>query len=124
MARVALPAPTITLGAGPAGTILPAAEPTSLNTFTGFSFVNNGAILVRLVVGASGVGNVTFNFQKTVEGQLPAAFVTAVANTTVYIFGPFSVQDFNDANGLCQFDKSGTVTGDTVGLYFAPAARA
>lgn len=124
MARVALAAPVTAISGGAnAGTILPAAEAQSLATFTGFSFPNNGAVLVRLVIGASGAGNLTCNFQRTVEGQLPAAFVVALANSNAYILGPFSRADFNDANGLCQFDIS-VVTGNTVGVYQLPAAVA
>jgi hypothetical protein len=124
MARTALPAATVSIGGGAsAGTILPATEPTNLTGFTGVNFANNGAVLLRLVVGAAGVGNVTFNFSRTTEGQLPAPFVVAVANSTSYIFGPFSPSDFNDANGLIQIDKSGTVTGDSAGLYLLPGWR-
>jgi hypothetical protein len=124
MARTALPAATVNIGGGPsAGTVLPANEATNLTGFTGVNFANNGAILLRIVVGASGVGNVTFNFSRTTEGQLPAPFVVAVSNSTTYIFGPFSPSDFNDASGLIQIDKSGTVTGDSAGLYLLPGWR-
>jgi hypothetical protein len=124
MARTLLPAPTVNLSGGAnAGTILPATEPTNLTGFTGVNFVNNGAVVLRLVVGASGVGNITFNFTRTTEGQLPAPFVVAVANSTTYLFGPFSPSDFNDVNGLIQIDKSGTVTGDSAGLYILPGWR-
>lgn len=124
MARTLVPAPTLFLGPGPGGSVvLPAAEGTSLNTFTGFNFANNGGILVRLVVGASGVGSVTINFTRTVDGALPAPLTIAVANSTTYILGPWGPSNYNDANGLIQIDKSGTVTADTVGLYFQNSAR-
>lgn len=124
MARVALPAPTLFLGPGPgASLILPAAEATSLNTFTGVSFPNNGAIVLRLVVGASGVGNVTVLFTRGIDGVTPTATPISVANSTVYILGPWGPSNYNDANGIIQIDKSGTVTGDTAGLYFVPLAR-
>jgi hypothetical protein len=123
MARTTLPAATVSIAGGPnSGTILPAAEPTSLATFTGLNFANNGAVLLRVVVGAAGAGNLTVNFTRTTEGQLPAAFVTALANSNTYIFGPFSPSDLNDGNGLVQIDMS-VVTGNTAGLYTLPTAR-
>jgi hypothetical protein len=122
MARTTLPAPTLAIAQGPVGTVLPAAEATSLATFTGLNFANNGAVLLRVVVGASGAGTITFNFQRTTEGQLPAAFTAALANSNAYLFGPFSVADFNDTNGLIQIDLT-VVTGNTAGLYSLPTAR-
>lgn len=124
MARVALPAPTLFCGPGPGGSlVLPAAEGTSLNTFSGVSFANNGGILLRLVVGAAGVGTVTIIFSRTVDGALPAPLSVAVANSTVYILGPWGPSNYNDASGNIQIDKSGTVTADTAGLYFQNSAR-
>lgn len=118
MARTTLaPATNFIAGGAGAGTILPATEATNLTGFTGVNFVNNGATLLRLVVGASGAGTVTVFFTKTVEGQAVTSFSIAVANSTTYIIGPFSPSDLNDVNGLVQIDKSGTVTGDSAGLY-------
>ena len=131
MANVALSAPTTYLGSASAGAagvnpmttplVLPAAEGTSLSGFTGWSVPNNGSVLVRLVVGSSGAGTVTLTVQRLLEGQQAPGLTTAVSASTVYIWGPFSTVDFNDPNGLLQFAKSGTLTGDTVGVYyFAP----
>lgn len=124
MARVALPAATLSIGPGPgASLILPAAEGTSLSTFTGVSFANNGALVLRLVVGASGVGVVTVLFTRGIDGVTPTAATINVANSTTYLLGPWGPSNYNDANGLIQIDKSGTVTGDTAGLYILPGSR-
>lgn len=124
MARTLLPAATLNISGGAnSGIVLPAAEPTALTGFTGVNFANSGALLLRVVVGASGAGNITVNFARTTEGQLPAPFVIPVLASTPYLLGPFSPSDFNDVNGLIQIDKSGTVTGDTAGLYFLPGWR-
>jgi hypothetical protein len=122
MARVTIPPATLSIAGPTTATVLPTAEATSLATFTGFQFVNNGAVLIRVVVGASGVGTLTVNFQRLVEGQLPAAFTIAVANSTTYLIGPYRPSDLADVNSITYIDKSGTVTGDTVGLYFLPGA--
>jgi hypothetical protein len=119
MTTLALSAPVTAIAGGPnSGTVLPATE-TSMASNAGFSFPNNGATLVRIVIGSAGAGNVTFNFQRTVEGQLPAAFVVALSNSTTYIFGPFPPSDFNDANGLVQALLS-VPTGNSVGVYSLP----
>jgi hypothetical protein len=130
MAPLALAAPVTAISGPPgggaiAGTVLPAAE-TSLATFTGFSVPNNGAVLVRVVVGAAGTGNLNFVIQRQIAG---ASFVTAtnfqqvVANSTVYIYGPFPPSIFNDANGLLQATIS-VVTGNSVGVYQLPGSAA
>ncbi|SRR5216684_1904337 len=127
MPTLALPAPTLPIGSLAGGTpgplvatpnILPAAE-TALGANTGFSFPNNGAVILRVVVGAAGAGNLTLVVQKTTEGQVPAAFVIAVANSTVLLLGPFSPADFNDVNGLLQATMS-VQTGNSVGVYQLP----
>jgi hypothetical protein len=124
MTILALPAPTVTLGGVfSAGTVLPATEPNAMvSGNTGLSFVNNGAMFLRLVVAGGGAGTVTFNLSKTVEGQIPAPFTQALANSTAYIYGPFSPSDFNDVNGLVQVTWA-FVTGNTAGLYFIPGWR-
>lgn len=130
MARVALAAPTVNIGSASGSVpgaavvtpnILPTSEPQSLATFTGFTFPNNGAVLLRLCVGASGAGNVTFFLQRTVESFSATIANIAVANSTNYIWGPFSPGDFNDANGLFNADIS-VVTGNTVGVYILPTS--
>jgi hypothetical protein len=124
MTILSLTAPTLPIGGSlTAGLVLPVSE---TNTFvagnTGCSFANNGAILIRFVVGSSGTGTVSFNLQRTVEGQLPAAFTQVLANSTNYIFGPFSPSDFNDVNGLVQVTFP-YASGNTVGLYTLPGIR-
>lgn len=123
MARTLIPAPTLFIGPGPGASLaLPAAEGTSLATFTGLNFVNNGATLLRVVVGGAGAGNLTIFFTRTVDGALPAAIVLALANSTTYLLGPWGPSNYNDANGLIQMDMS-VVTGNTAGLYFQNSAR-
>jgi hypothetical protein len=128
MASVPLAAPVTFLGStsgglagvSPAtGLILPAAEATVLTGFTGWSVPNNGTVMVRLVVGAAGAGNVTLAVQRISEGQASPGLVIAVANSTTYLWGPFSQADFNDINGLLQFTIS-VVTGNSVGAYQLP----
>jgi hypothetical protein len=127
MAVLALAAPVTNIGSasgatpGPliaTGLILPAAE-TALGANTGCTFPNNGAVIFRAVIGGAGAGNITFVLNRTVEGQVPAAFVVAVANSTSYLFGPFSPADFNDANGNVDANFS-VQTGNSVGVYILP----
>lgn len=124
MSILTLPAPTITLGGTfSAGTVLPATEPGVMVTGnTGFQFANNGAMFLRMVVAVAGTATATFNLSKTVEGQIPAPFTQVLANSTAYIFGPFSPSDFNDVNGLVQVTWP-FVAGNTAGLYFIPGWR-
>jgi hypothetical protein len=124
MARTLLPAPTLFLGPGPgAGLVLPAAEGTSVAAFTGVNFANNGATLLRIVVGASGTVTLNILFSRTVDGALPAALTVVLANSTTYILGPWGPSNYNDGSGLIQMDFTGTPTGDTAGLYFQNTAR-
>lgn len=124
MTTLALAAPTTFLGSasgstpGPllsTGLLLPTAE-TSMASNAGFSFPNNGQTVLRVVIGSAGTGNLTFVFQRTIEGQAPASMVISVANSTQYFFGPFSPADFNDGNGLFQGLLS-VPTGNSVGVY-------
>jgi hypothetical protein len=128
MTTLALAAPTVQIGSASGGTpgalvstpnILPTSE-TSLASNTGFSFPNNGAVLLRVCIGASGAGNLGFVLQRQVEGQAATAFTIAVANSTNYLFGPFSPNDFNDVNGLFQGTLS-VQTGNSVGVYILPS---
>ena len=124
MTILSLPAATVSIGgAFTAGTVLPAAEPNAMvSGNTGLSFANNGAVLLRLVAGASAPGTVSFNLSRTVEGQLPAAFSQTLAINTAYLYGPFSPSDFNDVNGLVQVTWA-FVTGCSAGLYLLPGWR-
>jgi hypothetical protein len=125
MAVTPLPAATLnitTLLTTPAA--LPAAEATTLTGATGFSFANNGATVLRVVMGAAGTGTLSFLFQRGVLGQLigTALFTTsALANNGVYLFGPFQPSIYNDVNGLVQCTMS-VFTGNTAGIYFLPGA--
>jgi hypothetical protein len=123
MANATIPVATVPISGGPsAGTVLPAAEATVLGANVGAQFVNNGAVVLRWVVGSGGVGSLSVAFQRTVEGQVPAPEVIAVANSGVYLIGPFSPTNHNDTNSLCYVTKTGTATLDSVGLYFLPGA--
>lgn len=120
MSTLALAAPSQAISGGNSGFILPASE-TSIGANTGFSFPNNGSVLLRVCVGASGAGNLSLVIQKTVEGVTPPAIVIAVANSTNYLLGPFRPSDFNDANGLFQGLLS-VLTGNSVGVYSLPGS--
>lgn len=131
MANVALVAPTVPIGSlsGSLGganmmvpNILPAAEATSLATFTGFSFPNNGAVILRVVTGGSGACTLSFNLTRLVEGELPAVDTYAQASSVSALFGPFSPADYNDINGLVQCAVS-VVTGNSVGVYQLPQSH-
>lgn len=120
---IVLPAPTVTLGgAFTAGTVLPASEATSIAAGGAVQFANNGAMFLRVVIASVGT-TITHVLQRTVEGQVPAAFTQVLSTTTAYIFPPYSPSDFNDVNGLVNLSFSGTPTGATAGLYFVPAWR-
>jgi hypothetical protein len=95
-----------------------ASSGTPLTGNTGVSFVNNGLMFLVIYTGASGAGNVTQNFGRTVEGSAPAAKVQAIANSTNYILGPWSPSDFTaqDGTGNTYIDFS-VVTGNSVTLY-------
>jgi hypothetical protein len=107
-------------GGGIVGIVLPAAE-TAMAANTGFTVPNNGAIIVRVVIGAAGTGTIQFVCQKTIEGVLLpiTAFQQVLSNSTVYIFGPFRPSEFNDANGLLNANMS-VPTGNSVGAYILP----
>lgn len=113
MANLVLTAATLKPFGLTAGTALTAAAETSLATFTGFQFPNNpaGLVVVHLVVGASGAGNVTFTAQ---QGSQPAAI--AVANSSAYFFGPFDPSVYSDPTGTV-FATISVVTGNSVGVY-------
>jgi hypothetical protein len=134
MAILALAAPTAFLGSAytaakvgaNSGLLLPAVEQNAVGTITGFSFPNNGAIMLRLVTGTV-IGTLTFQPQLLVEGALPAAVVptsagSALAISSAYIFGPFDTAEWNDPNGLFQCQWTG-FTGGSFGLYLLPAGR-
>jgi hypothetical protein len=130
MAVLALAAPVTQIGSASGSTpgagivtpnILPAAEAGVLTGNTGFTFPNNGAVLLRLCVGVAGAGNVTFLTQRTIESFGATIPPIAVVNSTNYLWGPFSPADFNDVNGLFNANIS-VVTGNTVGVYQLPAS--
>jgi len=129
MTTLVLAAPTVQIGSASGGTpgplvatpnALPAAE-TSIAANAGFSFPNNGAVILRVVTGTV-VGTLTFLLQKTTEGQTPAGFVVSgsLVASTGYLWGPFSPSDFNDVNGLFQATWTG-FTGGSVGVYVLPS---
>ena len=127
MALLALSAPSTAIagppgGGGITGLILPAAE-TALTGFTGFTVPNNGSVLVRVVIGAAGAGTIQFVCQKSIEGvAMPlTAFQQSLANSTVYLFGPFRPSEFNDVNNLLNANLS-VVTGNSVGAYILPGS--
>jgi hypothetical protein len=101
-----------------AGLVLPATE-TSLASNTGLTFPNlpSGLVLLRVVVGSGGAGNLTF----VAPGNSAANIVTAVANSTSYLFGPFSQATFGTSAGLIQVNFS-VVTGNSAGVYLIDAA--
>jgi hypothetical protein len=107
-------------GGGIVGIALPAAE-TAMAANTGFTVPNNGAIIVRVVIGAAGTGTIQFICQKTIEGVLLpiTAFQQVLSNSTIYFFGPFRPSEFNDVNGLLNANMS-VPTGNSVGAYILP----
>lgn len=119
MARVTLTPVNL---AGTAGLTLPAAGAQSLATFTGVQFVNNGLLFLAVYVGAAGAGNMDQQIGGQVQGQAyptnPSPFRKALANSTNYLFGPWSARDFTqpDGSGMTYIDFS-VVTGNTVTLY-------
>lgn len=118
MARLTLTGP-ITVP-GTKGIVLPTAGVQTVGANTGVAWSgNNGRQFLAIYIGSGGAGNLTMNFGRTVEGQSPAPIVVALANSTNYLFGPFSPSDFTslDGTGNTYFDLSGTNTGNTVTLY-------
>jgi hypothetical protein len=117
MARVTLTPVNL---AGPSGLTLPTSGAQTLATFTGVQFVNSGMVFLVAYIGVAGAGNVQSNIGRKVQGQAyPAATIqAAVANSTNYIFGPWSAADFtqSDGSGLAYIDFS-VVTGNSVTLY-------
>jgi hypothetical protein len=91
----------------------------SLSGFTGFQFTNNGSLFIALYVGSAGAGNLVQNFGRKIEGAIAAPPTVALANSTNYLFGPWSPSDFTiqDGTGLTGFDLSGTNTTNSVTLY-------
>lgn len=87
-------------------------------TNPGVQFQNNGLMFLYVSIGASGAGNITMNFGRTVEGAIPAPVVVAVSNSTNYLLGPWSPTDFTaqDGTGFTYIDFS-VITGNAVTLY-------
>ena len=118
MARLTLTGP-ISLP-GTKGIVLPTSGVQTVGANTGFQWTgNNGRQCVAIYVASGGSGNLTMNFGRTVEGQVPAPEVVALTASTNYLFGPFSPSDFTalDGTGNTYFDLSGTNTSNTVTLY-------
>jgi len=126
MAVIPLPAATVSIASAlNANTALPASEPTSLTGGSGISFPNNGAVLLRVVIGASGATVLNFFNQKLIEGALgnTVLFTTpSLGNNGIFLFGPFPPSVYNDVNGLVQMTMV-TYTGNSAGIYNLPAAR-
>jgi len=121
---VALPAATANITTSfTSPTQLPASEPTSIAAGGGVTFPNNGAILLRLVLGAI-TPTISFLFERGVLGSLigtPLFTSGALTSSGVYLFGPFQPSVYNDTNGLVNFTLS-VYTGSTAGTYFLPGA--
>lgn len=118
MANAILPAATTFItDTTLAGTALPAAEGTSLATFTGFQFTPSpdGLVVVRITVGAAGAGNATFSLASG------GTRVVALANSTSYILGPFDPAVYSVGAGIVSCAVS-VVTGNAAGLYLVPAS--
>lgn len=129
MTTLALAAPTVPMGSAYTGLkvgagnslVLPASEAGTLGANTGFSFPNNGAVLLRIVSG-SVAGTLTFVTQQPVEGIATPGILPTIAATTSYIWGPFDTAEWNDVNGLFQALWTGN-TGGSVGVYQLPTSR-
>lgn len=130
MANLVLSAPTTTLAGSPgagtiAGLVLPASEATSITgSPTAITVPNNGAVLVRICVGASGTGTIQFIEQYAISGATLAVttFQQTLSNSTNYVFGPFAPSRFNDVNGL--LNMQGTLlaaSGNTINVYYSAA---
>jgi hypothetical protein len=121
---VALPAATTNITTSMTSpTQLPASENT-IAAGGGVTFPNNGAVLLRVVIGAAGTGTLSFLFERGVLGALvgTALFTTsALANNGVFLFGPFQPSVYNDVNGNANFTMS-VYTGNSAGIYFLPGA--
>lgn len=118
MARLTLTGP-ITLP-GTKGIVFPATGVQTVGANTGIQWAgNNGRQYIVIYISSGGAGNLTQNFGRTVEGQVPAPVVVALAASTMYKFGPWSAGDFTslDGTGNTYFDLSGTQTSNTVTLY-------
>jgi len=103
---------------GVAGMVFPATGAVSLAGFTGVQFVNSGQMILFVSVGVAGAGNVTENIGRKIQGIAPAEPPVPVANSTNYVFGPWSPADFTqqDGTGFMTIDFS-VVTGNAVTLY-------
>jgi len=120
---VALPAATLAITTNMTGTAaqLPASE-TSIAAGGGVTFPNNGAIVLRIVIGAAGATVVNFLNERPVLGQLVGTILfttSSLANNGIYLFGPFQPSIFNDVNGLVNFTMV-TYTGNSAGVYTLP----
>lgn len=91
MPRVAVPVTT----SSRAGATLPAE--TTGDATNNHSVANDGAVrlLVRNANGTGTARNVTFKYNRTVDGQAVADRVVSVADATTVMFGPFPVSDFS-----------------------------
>jgi hypothetical protein len=117
MARVTLTPVNL---AGTAGLTLPTTGAQTLATFTGVNFTNNGQVFLVVYIGVAGTCTMSTWIGRQVQGQAyPVATLTkTLANSTNYLFGPWSAADFTqpDGTGLMWIDFS-VVTGNSVTLY-------
>ena len=103
---------------GTTGAVWASAGVTSLATFTGVKFVLSAHMFLYVSVGAAGAGNVTQQIGRKVQGITPIEPDVAVANSTNYVFGPWSPTDFTQQDGsLMMFIDFSVVTGNAVTLF-------
>lgn len=77
---------------------------------TGDTFPNDGNTFIEVLNGSGASINVTITPVRTVDGQIPAAKVIAVAAAARAMIGPFATADYNDTNGLVTFVCSAVTT--------------
>lgn len=117
MARVTLTPVNL---AGPQGLTFPSSGAQALTGFTGVNWVNNGQMFLAVYIGSGGACNIQSNIGRKIQSQAyPASTIqAALSNSTNYLFGPWSVNDFTqtDGTGLTWIDFS-AVAGNSVTLY-------
>jgi hypothetical protein len=92
----------------------------AMSTNTGFTFPNNGYVVVRYSCVGGTAGNMLLNVQMTIDGLAVSARSLAMTNTHHYLLGPFKPSFYNDGAGLVHIDKSTSASGDYVDVFLLP----
>lgn len=76
----------------------------------GDSFVNTGRELVAITNGDASSKDITFDIQRTLDGEAVTDKVVTVPAGQTFLAGPFPTSIYNDADGEVQITYSATTS--------------